>query len=303
MYAISHKSQSGFLIHIAEGRAGLYSQPADAFSEMEFKTFMEEIEDGVREGRFTAGDVRNAHIGLIHGCGVDLSREEDRNFLKKYGIGLVWSPVSDLILYADTPAHFRYMDDPELMIALGSDWSPTGSKTVWDESRSAYEFIQETGEETKSTRENLLKACTVVPAAVLGESGECGNLCEGAFADLFILRADRDIDGDKEVVLDTFVQADDAAVEAVIVGGEAVYGEEAFLKAYAGEEAFASYGQTGRESGELQSKYFLVPELFGGTDLTYLYSDFEKIMEEADAEISLIRKAEDPYYREVLSRY
>ena len=131
------------------------------------------------------------HIGLIHACAVDLADPDDAAFLKKFGIGLIWSPVSNLLLYSDTPDFFRYMDDPELHIALGSDWSPSGSKTVWGEDRFAYDLITILDQETDTTRENLLKACTVIPAAILGED-RLGNIREGASADLFILRANAD---------------------------------------------------------------------------------------------------------------
>ena len=74
-------------------------------------------------GLFTPEDVKNAHISLIHACAVDLADPDDAAFLKEFGIGLIWSPVSNLLLYSDTPDFFRYMDDPELHIALGSDRS------------------------------------------------------------------------------------------------------------------------------------------------------------------------------------
>ena len=244
-------------------------------------------------GLFTPEDVKNAHIGLIHACAVDLADPDDAAFLKKFGIGLIWSPVSNLLLYSDTPDFFRYMDDPELHIALGSDWSPSGSKTVWGEARFAYDLITILDQETDTTRENLLKACTVIPAAILGED-RLGNIREGAFADLFILRANADIGGDPAAALNVFITGDDANTEAVLVRGVPVYGTGDFLAAFTGDASLSAYGRYTEDSAD--PRYFLVPDLLQGKGLPELYAQYSAVMAEVQLEISPVRVMEDPLY-------
>ena len=288
---IAEKTGSGWLIHLAEGRAGYLAPKTDAYSRLEFDTFKQDIASGVEEGLFTVEDIRNAHIGLIHACAVDLFDEDDHDFLAECGIGLIWSPVSNLLLYADTPDFYRFMDDPELNIAIGSDWSPSGSKNVWEEVKFAYDLIGILKQETETTRGNLLKACTLAPAKIIGED-RLGNIREGAFADLFILRAGEDIDGELDAALDVFITGAPENVEAVLIRGETVYGEQDFLTAFTGNNELSAYGQY----ADGDSKYFRVPELFAGRDLKDLYSDYETLLTEAQVEMSKVRESEDSQY-------
>ena len=294
---IADKTEQGYLIHLAEGRAGYLAPETDAYSRLEFDTFRRDLTDAVNRGLFTPEDVRNAHIGLIHACAVDLTNPEDAAFLKEYGIGLIWSPVSNLLLYADTPDFFRFMDDPDLLIALGSDWSPSGSKAVWEEAWFAYDLITILDGETDTTRENLLKACTVIPAKILGND-RLGNIREGAFADLFILRADGDIGGDPAAALDVFVTGDDRNTEAVLTRGVAVYGTKDFLAAFTGDQSLSDYGCYTDDESDLH--YFLIPDLFRGKPMADLYAKYEEILTEAQLEMSPVRVMEDPLYSETM---
>ncbi len=218
---------------------------------------------------------------------------EDTAFLKEFGIGLIWSPVSNLLLYSDTPDFFRFMDDPDLLIALGSDWSPSGSKYVWGEAWFAYDLISILGQETDTTRENLLKACTVIPAKILGED-RLGNIREGAFADLFILRGNEDLDGDPAAALNVFITGDDRNTEAVLVRGTAVYGTAEFLAAFTGDASLSAYGRYSGDSAD--SRYFRVPDLLRGKDLRELYAQYKTLMSDVRLELSPVRTMDDPLY-------
>ena len=288
---IAGKTEDGWLIHLAEGRAGYLASSSDSYTRKEIDTFKQDMTDAVARGLFTAEDVRNAHVCLIHSCAVDLSKKEDRAFFAEYGIGLIWSPVSNMFLYKDTPDLFRYMDDPELMIAIGSDWSPSGSKCVWDECQFAYDLIDILGQETDTTRENLLKACTVVPAKMLGDD-RMGNIREGAFADLFILRAGEDVDGRLDAALNAFIKGTLANVEAVLIRGNAEYGEQDFLGRFNGDETLSGYGQYIKGD----NKFYRIPAAFAGKSLETLYADYLALLDEAKVEVSMLRRTEDTVY-------
>ena len=51
---IGSKTEQGWLIHLAEGRAGFLATQTDTYSRLEFETFRREITEGVAQGRFTA---------------------------------------------------------------------------------------------------------------------------------------------------------------------------------------------------------------------------------------------------------
>ena len=122
------KKNRGFLIHLAEGRAGnifwihpeaygglpgqpyRYLREVDKYSRREFLGFRDAVLKAEAAGKFTAEDVRQTHINFIHGCGIDLTSDDDRKFISEYGIGIIWSPVSNLLLYGDTPEAYNFLD-------------------------------------------------------------------------------------------------------------------------------------------------------------------------------------------------
>ena len=279
---ISHKSVNGFLIHLAEGRAGNLRNGVDAYSRLEFETFRNALTKGATDGDFTVQDVRDAHIDLIHGCSIDLDSEEDYRFISEYGIGLIWSPVSNLLLYEDTPNFYDFLTDPDILIAIESDWSPSGSKTVWDECKFAYNFAP-------LNIEDLLRACTLTPARMI-ENEKVGNIREGSFADFFILKGMDTAAIDS--ALDLFITADDSSVEGVIVNGRGIYGESDLLTSI----SHGVYSQYAEEPAALGTKYFLIPDFFEETSLQKLSQDYNSILQKADIVFSQIRTSEDDLY-------
>ena len=299
--SIGNKTACGYLIHLAEGRSGVRGGHMDPFCELEFQTFKNAIESGIEAGDFTAEDVRNAHIGLIHACGADLRDEETCEFIRDCGIGLLWAPVSNLMLYADTPVFYNYFGDDEILAGIGSDWSPSGSKTVWDECKFGLTYMQKFADDPWNARENLLRACTWNAAKIIGNP-KMGNIAEGCFADLFILRGDEAVSGDVEKALEMFTESDDGDVEGVIVGGESVYGEQAFLRTFEGEERMSSYGTVDSGEEALSGKQFLLPEVFGSLSFEEAYRKYEAILADTGIEMSRLRRMEDPFYQEFIER-
>ena len=296
--AIENKKAAGYLIHMAEGRPGATLEEMDPFVDLEFSQFQDAIETGISDGRFTPEDVRNAHIGLIHACGVNLSDEAVYRFIKDCGIALIWSPVSNLMLYGDTPTFYDYLADEGILVGIGSDWSPSGSKSVWDECKFAYAYMQAHAKNPAHAKEELLKACTYTPARIMGNP-RVGNITPGGFADLFILRGEEPIQGNLDKALDLFIGADDRAVEGVVVGGKTVYGEMDFLLSYEGEDNLFSYGTYENEA--LSGKYFLLPAVFDGLTFEEAYQIYGDVLKEADIEMSRLRRQEDPFYQSFMA--
>ena len=94
--------------------------------------------------------------------------------------------------------------------------------------------------------------------------------------------------------LDLFIEADDSAIEGVIVGGQAIYGEEALLTAF-GSGTYGQYQGTSEKPG---TKYVLIPDIFAGTSFQTLWQDYSSIIQNAGIDFSEIRTSEDEVYRQ-----
>lgn len=299
------KTAGGYLIHLAEGRSGNdlgepgYDNPGvDLYSRREFNTFMRRITDEITAGNISYDDVKKANISLIHACGLDLSDKESYNFIKDCGIALFWSPVSNLLLYKDTPDLYNYFDDENIMVSIGSDWSPSGSKTVWDECKFARNFVKARKDfndvETEAFEESLLKAVTVKSAKILG-SEKLGNIASGKYADLLILDTNnKTIDSVGEAV-DMLFSKDERSVSMVYVGGKPVYGDKQYIDDFIHDDNL-TWINVESAVPELSNKYYNITGIADAETFNKVLNEFEDWLSSIDCSISLLRSTEDPVY-------
>jgi cytosine/adenosine deaminase-related metal-dependent hydrolase len=111
---------------------------------------------------------------------------DDFGVLAGHGGAMVWSPLSNLLLYGKT-ADVGAAIKQKVPIALGSDWSPSGSKNLLGELKVAR--LAAPGAGATLTDEELVAMATATPAGLLGWGGRLGSLVPGAFADLFVVNA------------------------------------------------------------------------------------------------------------------
>jgi 5-methylthioadenosine/S-adenosylhomocysteine deaminase len=212
----------GTIVHLAEGRSG-YLQTVlgvDAYTRAEFEAFAHFISTSYRGA--DAAKVKDARLLLIHACGMD--SVSAISFLKTYGIGVIWSPVSNLLLYQDT-TNVMPLLDAGIPLALGTDWTPSGSKTVWEEAKFAIEFLEARRWKGNATL-TCFKATTSGAADLLGLP--LGRIKAGNFADLIVIR--RPEGARRGDALQTFRGAGDQDVRVVVVGGVPLYGDQDLLK-------------------------------------------------------------------------
>lgn len=134
--------------------------------------------------------------------------------------GMVWSPLSNLLLYGQT-ADVAAAKAAGLPIALGSDWSPSGSKNLLGELKIARIISNQHG--GIFTPEELARMVTSAPARMLGWHGQVGAIERGLKADLLILEGN---------AADPYVQLIDALesdILAVTIDGRPRYGRLGFL--------------------------------------------------------------------------
>lgn len=150
---------------------------------------------------------------VIHGVALDEPR------LRRLGASggtLVWSPTSNLWLYAAT-ADVTTARAAGVRLCLGSDWSPTGTKNLLGELKVADAWNRARLGSMLSVAD-LVRLVTSAPSDALGWSAYTGRIRPGAFADLVAFRRRA---GDP---LEAVTAAWERDVRLVLVGGRPRYG-------------------------------------------------------------------------------
>ena len=199
------------LVHVGEGKSGFVKNSSpDPYSKKEMTFLFQSLTKDISG----SGNLQKANLVITHGCGIDLTDDELLESMAANHISLVWSPVSNLLLYRDTTDISRLLDK-KINICLGSDWSPSGSKHVLDELKFARFVNDLLG--MGISNEDLFKMVTTNAVKALGTSGT-GAILPGYDADLFVLRKN---DPD---ALQALLTSEDNDIDFVMVNGRIVFG-------------------------------------------------------------------------------
>jgi 5-methylthioadenosine/S-adenosylhomocysteine deaminase len=138
---------------------------------------------------------------------------------------VVWSPLSNLWLYGSTT------DVPAaraagVTVCLGSDWSPSGSKSILGELKVARVVADRLGWELSD--EDIVHMATIHPGDILarGWRRQTGRLQPGAIADITVIKA-----APRAEPYSAVVKATETDVELVVIGGSPRYGTTELMKA------------------------------------------------------------------------
>ena len=201
------------LVHAGEGKSGfIKNSTRDPYSKKEIDLLYQSLKTDIP----VQGNLAKSNLSLTHGCGIDLSDAALLEFLKTNNISLVWSPVSNLLLYLDT-IDIRKLLDKDIPVCLGSDWSPSGSKHVLDELKFA-KFVNDTLK-LGIGNPDLFRMVTANPVKTLGITGN-GAIATGNNADLFVLRKKTSTGN----ALDELLDSTDSDIDMVMVNGRIVFG-------------------------------------------------------------------------------
>lgn len=180
------------IVHLSEGRSN------DTYNKLEYK-FAKKL--GMAE----------KGLVIIHGVGMD---EKDLADAATKDISLVWSPFSNLVLYGDT-LNADLAISKNVNIALGSDWTPSGTKNLLDEVKIARRYSQSKGMKLVSDKK-LYEMMTINPARALKLSDRLGRLEVGYLADIVAIRLkSRNTNPYTQIVT-----APQSEIQFVMVGGE-----------------------------------------------------------------------------------
>jgi hypothetical protein len=182
-------------------------------------------------------------VNFVHGVGIDKNgytrMAKAKDVRHPYGMGLIWSPFSNLLLYGET-ADIKTAKKAGVTMALGSDWTPTGTKSVLEELKIARAYIQadplNEGLKATFTDDELYLMVTENPAKLVnhfedptknghatdGEHG-AGTIVIDAAASLVVIAKSHTNPSTN------LVEADEQDVNLTIVDGRVVYGNVSYL--------------------------------------------------------------------------
>lgn len=203
-----------WFVHIAEG--------VDERSRAEFDTLVN-------------NDLLVGELVLIHGVALTSTEFEQ---MAAAGTSLVWSPLSNLLLYGQT-ADVAAAKAAGVHITLAPDWSPSGSKSplhelkvadLWDDEMLGNIF----------TDYELVEMVTSGAARATNWHEDVGTLTPGTAADLVV------VDNIHADPYRNLINAVDPDVRLSIVGGLPLYGDTDLMTALNGEdhEPAGRFGKT-----------------------------------------------------------
>ncbi|MBV9605525.1 MAG: amidohydrolase family protein [Solirubrobacterales bacterium] len=152
----------------------------------------------------------------------------DFSVMASHGASMVWSPFSNLLLYGQTAnvavALAAGGAGAPFKIGLGSDWSPSGSKSLFGELKVAHVYSQNNG--TPFSDEEIVRLATLQAAQILGWERELGSLEVGKRADLVVVAGQDDVTPVKPLFA-----GDERTIQLVAINGTPRYGTPALMAA------------------------------------------------------------------------
>jgi 5-methylthioadenosine/S-adenosylhomocysteine deaminase len=250
--AMSSGQVDAWLVHVAEGVRDGDRRPGDTISSraefaglkaMHLLTDATVIVHGV--GLEPDDFFEMAHAPAARADGISDGR----------GAKLVWSPLSNLLLYGRTAAVYDALA-AGVLVSLGTDWTPSGSPNLLTELKVADRALRdelllagrrylmpalalgqsndEDGVAERALDRLLVEMVTINPAKAIRWDDQVGSIEIGKVADLLVIEAppayDQD-DGIPESAYRRLIDATERDVELVIVGGLPQAGDIAVMTA------------------------------------------------------------------------
>ncbi|HEX6569262.1 MAG TPA: amidohydrolase family protein, partial [Acidimicrobiales bacterium] len=187
--ALERRASSSLLLHLAEG--------IDAAAREHFRA----LRIGPDSWAITPS------LCGIHCAGL---AGRDYQIFRARGGSMVWSPLSNLLLYGGT-ADIERAAGEELPVALGSDWSPSGSKNLLGELKVAW-LVSEARGGVYSPRD-LVAMVTTNPARMLKWGALLGSIEAGKRVDLVA------VDGRGGDPYEHLLRARESTLTLVVVDG------------------------------------------------------------------------------------
>jgi len=204
------------LLHLSEG---IDERSRDHFEALE-----------ISDGKWA---ITNALAG-IHSVAL---RSEDYQIMKEHEASIVWSPLSNLLLYGQT-ADIYAAKDAGILIGIGSDWSPSGSKNLLCELKVAQLYSKNFG--GIFTNKEILAMATKNAAKILKWQDHLGSIERNKLADLIVVNGRR---GDPYKRL---INARETSITFVVIDGIPRCGQKRFMTIFGYDVEEIDVGSTKR---------------------------------------------------------
>jgi len=158
-------------------------------------------------------------------CGIHSTalKEEDFEIIADHGGSMVWSPLSNYLLYGAT-ADLSAAKNAVINMGLGSDWAPSGSKNLLGELKVAWLASQEQG--NIFSAEEIVAMATRNPARIAGWQESLGSIESGKLADLVAINGQQDDDYMR------LIKARETSITLTIINGVPRVGQKRLMKAF-----------------------------------------------------------------------
>jgi cytosine/adenosine deaminase-related metal-dependent hydrolase len=194
------ETSSCLLLHLAEG--------VDDVARRHFRALR------IDERRWAITDA----LAGIHGAGL---RGRDFATLRSRKGALIWSPLSNLLLYGQTTDIRRAVQE-RVRMGLGSDWSPSGSKNLLGELKVAWVVAQQS--EAELTARDLVAMATIDAAHILKWEDALGSITPGKRADLVVVH------GRQGDAYEHLLRARETGIVLTMIDGQARYGQPRLMR-------------------------------------------------------------------------
>ena len=194
--------------------------------------------DDIARAHFTDLKMSNGQWAIakslagIHCVGL---KRQDFDVMAQHKASMVWSPLSNLLLYGQT-ADVKAAKAAGVAIALGSDWSPSGSKNLLAELKIAKIVSAMNGGLFKDR--DIVEMATRSPAKMLRWDHLLGSIESGKLADLVV------IEGAAGDCYAQFIKASEGDIRLVMIGGVRRLAVQELSGGMMGIEAFKIDGRT-----------------------------------------------------------
>ena len=148
-------------------------------------------------------------------------QKEDFDVMAAKGASMVWSPLSNMLLYGAT-ARLSDARQSGVRMGIGSDWSPSGSKNLLGELKVAHLYSQNNGALLSDLQ--IVELATINAAAILGWQQHLGSLEVGKCADLIVL------DGKPQDPYGALLNASERSIHLVLINGVPRCGTPALMQ-------------------------------------------------------------------------
>lgn len=150
-------------------------------------------------------------------------KREDFDLMKNKGASMVWSPMSNLMLYGTT-ADMIAAKASGIVIGIGSDWSPSGSKNLLGELKAAKLYSDQNGHLFSDYE--LISMATVNAAKIIKWDQYIGSIEKEKLADLLIL------EGQNDDPYRQLLHVSEKDIRLVVINGKARHGDKALMKQF-----------------------------------------------------------------------